>query len=128
MMTAYVQVKSTSPGTNNNSKRHKRATILSPLPENSDEEDVQPKPPSLEDFLPREQKFFLTEDIQVFHEKPGEPVSSEEITLNIGLNGDGDCYVEDDFLEDDFVSDDSYIESTDEEYDTDLEFNEDGKI
>jgi hypothetical protein len=50
-------------------------------------------------------------------------VSADEITVNIGLNGD--CYIADKYKERDFVSDDSLTESTDdEEYDTDLEVNE----
>lgn len=124
-MTSFIKVSSSSSANNN---RRKRATLLSPLPEDSDEEEPQiQKPPTLEDFLPSEHKIYLTGEDNSNAINGGEDVSADEITVNIGLNGD--CYIEDQYIERDFVSesDDSLIESTDdEEYDTDLEVNEEG--
>ncbi|CAC5387975.1 unnamed protein product [Mytilus coruscus] len=126
-MTSFVQVTSSAPSNNNNNKinpRQKRSSILSPLPEDSDEEEPQaPKPPTLDDFIPTGQKIFLTEEDDCFGDDNGngQEVCSEEITLN-GLNGD--CFIEDEFLEGEFVSDDSSVQSTDDDYDTDLEVNE----
>lgn len=122
-MTSLIKVSSSSSANNN---RRKRATLLSPLPEDSDEEEPQvQKPPALEDFLPSEHKIYLAGEDNSIGINGGEDVSADEITVNIGLNGN--CYIEDKFLERDFVSDDSLVESTDdEEYDTDLEVNEEG--
>jgi hypothetical protein len=122
-MTSLIKVSSSSSA---NSNRRKRATLLSPLPEDSDEEETHiQKPPTLEDFLPSEHKIYLTGEDNSIAINRGEDVSADEITVNIGLNGD--CYIADKYKERDFVSDDSLIESTDdEEYDTDLEVNEDG--
>ena len=83
----------------------------------------------MDDFIPAEHRIFLTEedDSIGINGGSGQGVSSDEITVNIGLNGD--CYIEDDYLAEDFISDDSLTESTDEEeYDTDLEVNEEGML
>ncbi|XP_033736021.1 leucine-rich repeat-containing protein 74B-like [Pecten maximus] len=110
--------------------------VLSPLLENPEgEEEETPKPPTLEEYIPRpgtrgpSRQAFMTEAANDSDGSDQEPkpdqqqVSSDDITLNIAINGG--CFLEDvNSDDDDSISDGSLSIPTDD-FDTDLEIDDD---